>query len=197
MYVISKMLDIWKCCVWATLCCGRFFFLTRSGPWQLKQFYMLDVDYCCYSTLTHNIHFCLGGLGATAVGARDLVLSMVPPHGLLDEQSAIFALCIHDHPLLVNFAFIFGPFDFWLGSTGHHGGKLKQLTGFDDDTILHGSIKFHSRSFWSTWITKKLSLGLTYINTQYYFLIRAGRTWFYRNCKLIFWIHHIKTTKQS
>lgn len=76
------------------------------------------------STLTHDVHSGLYGLGATAVGARDLVLSMIRPHSLLDEQSAVLALRLHDHPLLVDFGFVFGPFDFGLGSTGHHGGKL-------------------------------------------------------------------------
>lgn len=105
---------------------------------------------CIHSTLTHNVHSGLSGLGAAAVGARDLVLSVIRPHSLLDKQSAVLSLCFHNHMFLVNFSFIFDPFDFRLGSASHHGGKLQWLASLDDDTVLYGGIKFHIWSFWKT-----------------------------------------------
>lgn len=102
---------------------------------------------CTNLTLTHNVHSGLCGLGATAVGAGDLVLSVIRPHCLLDEQSAVLALRLHNHPLLVDFTFIFGPFDFGLGSSSHHGGKLQRLASLDDDAVPHGHVQVHNGSF--------------------------------------------------
>lgn len=116
------------------------------------QIWQLDVA-AADSTLTHNINSGFGGLGAAVVGARDPVHSVIRPHGLLDEQTAVLALSLHNHPLFVDFSFIFGPFDVGLGSTGHRGGKLQRLASFDDDAVLHRGIKFHSRSLCSMWTT--------------------------------------------
>ena len=102
---------------------------------------------CIHSTLTHNVHSGFSSLGATAVGARDLVLSVICPYSLLDKQSAVLSLCFHNHTFLVDFCFIFDPFDFRLGSASHYGGKLQWLASLDDDTVLYGGIKFHIWSF--------------------------------------------------
>lgn len=72
---------------------------------------------------------------------------MICPHGLLDKQSAIFALCFHNHSVLVDFTFILSPINFRLGSTSDHSRKFQRFSGPDDDTFLDGGIKFHCRRF--------------------------------------------------
>lgn len=79
---------------------------------------------CISVTLTHDVHSGLSDLGPAAVGARDLVLPVIRPDGLLDEQSAVLALRLHDYSLFVDFGLILGPLDLWLGSARHYGRKL-------------------------------------------------------------------------
>lgn len=106
---------------------------------------MQDLSFVFNLLLTQDVHSGLGCLGSAGVGTSDLVLSMIRPHGLLDEQNAVLALRLDHHPFLVGFGFVFGPFDLRLRSAGHHGRKLERLAGLDDHAVLHRVIKVHRR----------------------------------------------------
>lgn len=102
---------------------------------------------CICVTLTHNVHSGLRSFGPTAVCAGDLVLSVICPLGLLNEQCAGPALRLHDHPLFVDFGLIFAPLHLRLGPAGHHSRKPQRLARLDDDTVLHRDVKVHRGRF--------------------------------------------------